>query len=457
MAVTIFAEQALMPTGWMQNVTVTIGHDGFIESVGAGSGAGADHRVGVLLPALSNVHSHSFQRAMAGLAERRGPSPRDDFWTWRKIMYRFLDILTPDDIATIAAQVQLEMMETGFAAQAEFHYLHHGPGGTQYEQIAETSLCHFEAARLSGIGYTHLPVLYMQGGLDGQELRDGQLRFGCSVLAFEKLFTEIAELCRDMPSDTVLGVAPHSLRAVDRDGLQACLDLVANGPVHTHAAEQLAEVDEVVSALGARPVRWILDNLPVDQRWCLIHATHMDEAEVSDFAKSGAVAGLCPITEANLGDGIFEANAFMQAGGAIGVGSDSNVRIDLAEELRMLELSQRLRDKARVVLTDEQTPSNGRYLYERAAAGGAQAIGRKAGRIEAGYLADLAALDLTHHAVIGLNGDAILDAWIFAGSDSLISDVWAAGRHMVRGGKHIHRDEIVSTYSARIDRLRAAL
>jgi formimidoylglutamate deiminase len=372
-------------------------------------------------------------------------------------MYRCLDILSPDDIQVIAAQVQTEMLEAGYAAQAEFHYLHNAPGGQAYAQVEETSLRHIEAARLTGIGFTHLPVLYMQGGLDGRALEGGQLRFGCDLDAFQDLYSRISGRFAGLPDDFVLGVAPHSLRAVSADGLNLVVNLGPGGPVHIHVAEQVGEVQEVVDVLGARPVRWILDNMPVDDRWCFIHATQMDPTETVDLARSGAVAGLCPITEANLGDGIFDGARFLQAGGQFGIGSDSNVKIALTEELRMLEVSQRLRDKRRVILTDEAMPSNGRYLYERAARGSAQAIGRNSGRIEVGALADLTALDDANHAICALKQDTILDAWIFAGSDDLVSDVWAAGRHMVRGGSHVHRERITRDFAQTIFRLREAL
>lgn len=456
MATAIAARQALTSEGWRQNVTVEIGDDGRISGVVDNNDL-ATASAGILLPALSNVHSHSFQRAMAGLAERRGPTAQDDFWTWRKVMYRFLDILSPDDIEAVAAQVQMEMLEAGFASQAEFHYVHHAPGGEPYGQLEELSLRHFKAARLTGIGYTHLPVLYMQGGLDERPLRGGQRRFGCNIDQFEQLFSNINSQMDTHPNDFVLGVAPHSLRAVSAEGLKTAIDLAPKNPIHIHAAEQIGEVDDVTKTLGARPIRWLLNNMPIDERWCLIHATHMDDTEVDDLARSGAVAGLCPLTEANLGDGIFNASRFLKRGGAFGIGSDSNVKIALSEELRMLEVSQRLRDRRRVVLSDENTQSNGRFLYGRAASGGAQAIGRDAGRIKVGAFADLVALDDSHYAVAGLSHDAILDTWIFACGDELVSDVWSAGRHVVKDGIHVNRDKIASQYSSTIKKLRRAL
>jgi len=456
MTIEISARQVLSASGWLHDTKITIDTEGFVVGIAESDGH-CDHSVGVLLPAMANVHSHSFQRAMAGLAERRGPTSIDDFWTWRQVMYRFLELLSPDDIEVIAAQVQMEMMEAGYAAQAEFHYLHHAPGGKPYDQLDETSLRHFKAAQLTGIGYTHLPVLYMQGGLDGRALQGGQARFGCNLQQFTMLYERIAARLGGMPSDFNLGVAPHSLRAVSTEGIELALGLCPEGPIHIHAAEQVGEVKEVVEALGSPPVRWLLDHMPVDKRWCLIHATQMEPDETIDLARSGAVAGICPITEANLGDGIFDGQRFLGAGGMIGIGSDSNVRIGLTEELRMLEVSQRLRDRRRSILTDDQTLSNGRYLYERAARGSACALGRNSGHIEIGALADLIALDCNSPVVGALQEDAVLDAWIFAGKDDIITDVWSAGRHMVRSGRHRNRHEISAAYSELNMRLRGTI
>jgi len=453
----IFAKRALLPDGWAENVTLEIDQNGRISDVQYGVRFNADENVGILLPAISNVHSHSFQRAMAGLAEKRGPSAKDDFWTWRKVMYRFLELLTPDDIENIAAFVQMEMLEAGYAAQAEFHYVHHAPGGHPYDAVDETSQRHLAAAQLTGIGYTHLPVLYSQGGLDGRELAGSQQRFGNTPDEFEGFYAALNANWSGLPEDFELGVAPHSLRAVSLEGLHVCLSLSQEGPIHIHAAEQVKEVKEVFDALGTRPVRWLLDHMPVDERWCFIHATHLDDGEVNGLANSGAVAGLCPLTEANLGDGIFRASEYLSAGGSIGIGSDSNINIALSEELRMLEVSQRLRDKQRIVLSSDTCRSNGRYLYQAAARGGAQALGRASGAIAEGYFADLVALDETHIAIAGLENDTILDTWIMACGDELVSDVWAAGRHVVSGGSHNHHKSITDAYSNTMVKLRGAL
>ena len=345
---TIFAGTALLPGGWAGDVAVEIGADGRIAAVRPGTVAstGAE-RAGVLLPAPGNLHSHAFQRAMAGLTEARS-AEGDSFWTWRSLMYRFLERLTPDQVGAIAAQVQVEMLEAGFAAVGEFHYLHHGPDGAPYDRPAEMAHRVSAAAAHTGIGLTLLPVLYAQGGTDGRALAGGQRRFGCDLDGFARLVADARAGLPGRPDDRI-GTAPHSLRAVPPGWLGPCAALT-DGPVHIHAAEQEAEVSEVEAALGARPVAYLLDTAGADARWCLVHATRMTPGETAALARSGAVAGLCPVTEANLGDGIFDGARFVGAGGVFGVGSDSNLRISLAEELRQFEHSQRLRDSARAIL-----------------------------------------------------------------------------------------------------------
>ena len=452
----ISARQVLTPAGWLADAVVSWDDDGIITTVGH-DGFDAAAAVGTLVPGVANLHTHSFQRAMAGLAETRGPSGADDFWSWREVMYRFLGVLTPEHIEAIAAQVQMDMAEAGFTASAEFHYLHHQPGGARFADMAETSRRIMAASETSGIGLTHLPVLYSRGGLDDRPLSEGQARFGCTPDEFAKLYGAIADSALEMPSDFRLGIAPHSLRAVSREGLDACRELCPEGPIHIHAAEQVKEVKEVSAHLGARPVRYLLDTVGADARWCLIHATHVDDGEVADLARSGAVAGLCPTTEANLGDGIFPAHAYLNAGGNFGIGSDSNIRISLAEELRMLEVSQRLALRQRAVLTDDANRSNGRNLLERAASGGAKAIGRNAGGVETGMLADLVALSDDTPLLDWPNPDHRLDAWIFGVGDKAVSDVWSAGRHIVREARHIRRDAITKRFRKTMRELAQAL
>jgi formimidoylglutamate deiminase len=446
------AKTALLPHGWTRDVVVEI-EGGRIARIA--EGLPNDRAVGCLLPAPVNLHSHAFQRAMAGMTERRSAG-QDSFWTWRDLMYRFLDRLTPEDVEAIAAFVQMEMAEAGYAAVAEFHYLHHGVGGSAYADRAEMSARIAAGAAESGLGLTLLPVLYAQGGCDGRALTAGQRRFGNDMEGYLRLWEGAARALAHLPDDTVLGVAPHSLRAVSRSQLVEAVAIAPDAPLHIHLAEQVAEVREVEAAYGARPVDWLLANHAVDGRWCPIHCTQMEPGETLALAATGAVAGLCPITEANLGDGIFDGVRYAGAGGRWGVGSDSNVRIALSEELRLLEYSQRFRDRGRAMLATEEK-STGRMLYESVVAGGAQAGGRASGAIRVGDWADLVALDMAAVDLEGRAGDAILDAWIFAGDDRMVADVWSAGRHIVSGGAHVRKGAITQAYRRVMAGLRDAL
>ena len=440
----LWAERALLPEGWAENVLVRIGADGRIASVAAGA-APQGQRVGLLLPALANLHSHAFQRAMAGLSEGRGDQPRDSFWTWRQIMYRFLDHLTPDDVETIAALVQMEMLEAGYATNVEFHYLHHRPDGGPYDDIAEMSARIGAAAARTGIGLTLLPVHYQFGGCDRRPLGPGQRRFGTTPDEFAALLDAAEAGLRHLPADTGIGVAPHSLRAVSPEALALCAALRPGRPLHLHIAEQIPEVEEVTAAYGRRPVEWLLENAAPDRRWTLIHATQMTPDETRALATTGAVAGLCPITESSLGDGIFNATIWQEAGGRLGFGSDSNIRISLIEELRTLEYSQRLRDTARAILAQPER-STGRVILDAGLDGGATAAGRDTGAIREGLWADLCAVSLRNPVMFGRKGDEMLDSLIFAGGEGLVRDVWAAGRHVVRDGRHMDRDGIIADY-----------
>ena len=439
------ADQALLPAGWASDVTVRV-EGGRIVAVG---GEGGD-RVGVLLPAPVNLHSHAFQRAMAGMTERRGTGA-DSFWTWRTLMYRFLDHLTPEDAQAIAAMVQVEMAEAGYAAVCEFHYLHHAPGGGAYANRAEMAQRVVAAAQTTGLGLTMLPVLYMQGGCDGRALAGGQLRFANDMNGFAQVLEAIGGLA----ADGVLGVAPHSLRAVPPQALREVAAMLPGAPVHIHAAEQLAEVAEVQGAYGRRPVEFLLDQ-GIDRRWCLIHATQMTPTETLGLAGSGAVAGLCPITEGNLGDGLFDGVRHAGAGGRIGVGSDSNIMISLTEELRLFEYGQRMRDHGRAVMA-APGGSTGRALYDAVLVGGAQAAGRASGAIAPGMWADMVALDSGALTLEGRVGDDVLDAWIFAASQSVVTDTWSAGRHIVLGGRHRTRGPVEAAFRATMARLRGVL
>lgn len=449
----IWAEQALLADGWHRGVMVEVETDGRIARICAADRPQDADRVGALVPAPANCHSHAFQRAMAGLTERRGSQPSDSFWTWRQLMYGFLDRITPDQVQAIAAQVQMEMLEAGYGANVEFHYLHHAPDGQPYADLAEMSARIAAAAETSGIGLTLLPVAYRFGGLDRRALGAGQRRFGNDPDRYARLLDAAGLALRNLPADTVLGVAPHSLRAVDPGQLNDLATLRPAAPIHMHLAETLAEVSEVQAALGRRPVDWMLQNVDLSARWCLIHLTQMTVDETRALARTGAVAGLCPLTEASLGDGIFDGVTWTEAGGALALGSDSNIRITLAEELRQLDTSQRLRDHSRAALATADR-STGRRLLEDAAIGGGAASGRGSGRIETGAWADLLALDMGHVDLEGLTGDTILDSFAFAGDSGMVADVWSAGRHMVTGGRHIRHDAITRAYRAAVKSLR---
>jgi len=451
----IFADTARLPTGWAKDVRITV-ETGIIRAVQPQSAPVAgDLRVDTLLPALPNLHSHSFQRAMAGMSEYRAKD-RESFWTYRELMYRFLDQLRPQDIQAIAAMTFMEMQKAGYASVGEFHYLHHQAGGATYDDLGELSSRIATAAAKTGIGLTHLPVLYTYGGAGQMPLEAGQARFGNSVDRFNDLVARARDVVAHLPADCQVGIAPHSLRATSPDDLKAVLAAHTAGPVHIHIAEQPKEVADISAWLGARPVEWLLANADVTTNWCLIHATHMTADETTKMAKSGAVAGLCPVTEANLGDGPFNGPGYLEAGGAFGVGSDSNVLVSLTEELRTLEYSQRLRDVARNVMVVGEG-SVGDTIYTGAAKGGAQALGRGAGEIAVGELADVVAIDSAAPSMCALRQDQILDGLVFAAKDDVVTDVWSAGRHAVQSGRHVKRDDIVAAYKLAMQSLMASL
>jgi len=447
----LWFETALLPTGWAERVRVGI-VDGRIASVTEAVDAeAADQRGAIALPGLPNLHSHAFQRAMAGLTEARGPDA-DNFWTWRDLMYRFVDRLDPEMVEAVAAMAFVEMLECGFTRVGEFHYLHHDPGGRPYSDRAEMGTRVASAAAETGIGLTLLPVFYAHAGFGGLPPLPGQRRFTNSLHSFGRLLEASRSAVSCLP-DAVVGAAPHSLRATTEEELVAVAAL-AGGPIHIHIAEQVQEVDDCLAWSGARPVTWLLDRLPVDPGWCLVHATHMTTEETRRLAASGAVAGLCPITEANLGDGLFPARDFLSGGGTFGVGSDSNVRIDATEELRLLEYGQRLYHRARNVLSPGPGRSTGAVLYHGALAGGSQALGAPAA-LRSGASADIVVLDARHPDLAGRSGDALLDALIFSAGSRLVKEVWRAGVRVVENGRHRYRNRIVARYRSAMDRLTA--
>lgn len=437
------AAQALLPQGWAREVRIDCA-DGRIVAVTADAPADPGAQpLGAVVPGLGNLHSHAFQRAMAGLTEVGGRSG-DSFWSWRELMYRFLDRLTPDDLQAVAEQAYMEMLESGFTRVGEFHYLHHAPDGRRYADHAEMSGRMAAAANATGLGLTLLPVFYAHSDFGGAAPLPAQRRFLHDVDGFAALLDGCRQALRAAP-DAVLGLAPHSLRACTPQQLQA-LPALVDGPIHIHIAEQVREVEACLAWSGQRPVAWLLDNAAVDARWCLVHATHLQEEEVRGIAGSRAVAGLCPVTEANLGDGLFPMREFVRHGGRFGVGSDSNVLIDAAEELRVLEYGQRLALRGRNVVSPGEL-SSGRWLYQQAQEGAAQALGVAAG-LAAGAPADLVELDVAHPSLHGRMGDALLDSWVFAARGGAVRSVWRNGRQWVRDGRHVRRDEVAARYRA---------
>ena len=445
----LHATAALLAEGWRKNVRLTLA-DGRIAAIETDIAPDADdERHAVFLPAMPNLHSHAFQRAMAGLAEVRGPA-NDSFWSWRTVMYKFALSMTPDHVEAVAAKLYMEMLEAGFCRVGEFHYLHHDKDGSPYANIAEMAERIGAASTETGIGLTLLPVLYAHSGFGGADPIEGQRRFINSSESFARLMDGCRRVTSQLPGAEI-GVAPHSLRAVTPDELSVAIALAGDGPIHIHVAEQVKEVEDCLAWSGARPVQWLLDHAPVDQRWCLIHATHMTEDETRRMARSGAIAGLCPITEANLGDGTFSAPLFLSEGGRFGIGSDSNILISIAEELRQLEYSERLALRARNVIASTGG-STGQALFEQALAGGGAALKAPAGLV-AGNYADIVSLDTS--AVSYLPEDRLLDPWIFAGGVA-VDSVWALGRKQVQNGRHLRRDLIDRRFVAAMNELLAA-
>ena len=432
----LFADHALLPDGWARDVLLEWDDAGTLTAVNPDTPAppGAPRACGPLLPGMPNLHSHAFQRGFAGLSEYRGSQASDSFWTWRDLMYRFALAISPEQLEAIATQLYIEMLQAGYTAVCEFHYLHHDPQGRPYADPTEMALRLLAAAQRAGIGITLLPVLYQDAGFGAQASRADQRRF----LNGTDALLDIA-LCLRAQGARV-GVAPHSLRAVGPHALQELVAGIhaidAHAPIHIHIAEQQPEVDDCLAWSGQRPVAWLLDHAAVDARWCLVHATHMNGTERAAMAATGAVAGLCPSTEANLGDGIFDAAAYLAANGAWGVGSDSHASVSAAEELRLLEYTQRLALQRRNVLAGAVHAQVADHLWLGAVHGGARASGRPIAGLAVGQQADLVALD-GDGVLAGLAPSQALASHVFANhGDRAVCDVWVAGVQRVRDGEH---------------------
>jgi formimidoylglutamate deiminase len=448
----LWFESALLPGGWATHVRVTA-VDGLIERVAMDvDPTDTDERLAVGVPGVPNLHSHAFQRGLAGLTERRGPEG-DSFWTWRELMYQFVERIDPDDLEAIAALAYAEMLECGFTQVGEFHYLHHDRGGARFSNPAELAGRIAAAADATGIGLSLLPTLYAHGGFGGADPNKRQRRF----INDRDSFTAIVDGCRravEPLKGGVVGVAPHSLRAVTPQELAWLVQLSQGSVIHIHIAEQTKEVDDCIAWSGRRPVEWLLEHTAVDERWCLVHATHINDEELRSVAATGAVVGLCPITEANLGDGIFPAQAFLANAGRMGVGSDSNVLLDAAEEFRLLEYSQRLAHRGRNVLASDAGKSSGRTLFDKALAGGAQVLQSPRGLVVGASL-DVVSFNMDRPELVQRREDDVLDSWIFSGGRRLVDCVWRAGKKVVVNGRHRQRESIERGYRRALQKLLA--
>jgi formimidoylglutamate deiminase len=450
----LFFDHALLPSGWGRDVRITV-LDGSILSVTQGAScAGGEHIAGIAVPGLPNLHCHAFQRGMAGLAERRGPQP-DSFWTWREVMYRFLDRLSPADVQAIAAFAYMEMLEAGFTTVGEFHYLHHDVDGRPYNDIGEMANAVAAASAETHIGLTLLPSFYAHGGFAAAPPSAAQRRFINHPDRFLRLVERTRGVVGSLPAARV-GIAPHSLRAVTPGEWRIICEASSDGPIHVHAAEQAKEVEESLASLGRRPVEWLLENAEINSRWCVVHATHTTKKESRALAASGAVVGLCPLTEASLGDGIFDAADYLTAGGRFGVGTDSNIQIDAAAELRQLEYGQRLARGARNVMAMQEGESTGRRLFASALSGGAQALQQPVGALTPGLRADIVLLDETCQDLASRHGDEWLDGWIFVAGRMAVKTALAGGEIVVEAGRHRLRPAIETRYKRVIANLLAA-
>lgn len=464
---TFFADHAWLPHGWSRNVGLRVDRGAFGAVDEEVQRADAQTLGRFVLPGMPNLHSHAFQRAMAGLAERQTHT-EDSFWTWRETMYAFAGRIGPDDLRAIAAQLYVEMVKAGYTQVCEFHYLHQRPDGKPYDDAAAMSLALIEAAREAGIGLTLLPTLYMTGGFDGRPLSERQRRFGNDVDGYLRLFERLREM-----EDSALrvGVALHSLRAVPEGAMNAVLGALSGAagsdggrgtvPIHIHIAEQIGEVQDCLALRNARPVEWLLDHAPVDERWCLVHATHMTADETCRLASTGAVAGLCPTTEANLGDGVFPLPTYLQEGGSIGIGSDSHISVSPVEELRWLEYGQRLTTRRRNIAVAESSNSVGETLWGDALFGGAQASGAMIGTIEGAdsqapefaARADLVVLDDAAPQFAARDAANVIDTFVFAGNANLVRHVMVAGEWIVRDFRHRDEERIASRFRQTAERL----
>jgi formimidoylglutamate deiminase len=453
--VTVFGENVLLADGWAHNAVVAVDARGDITAITVDATYEPELMArlpGPTIAGMPNLHSHAHQRAMAGLSEYRasGVGAEDSFWTWRDVMHRFAEVVTPDILEAVAGQLYVEMVKAGYTAVCEFHYVHHGPGGAPYDDPAEMSMALVRAATRAGIGITLLPVLYETGGYAGRAPNPGQRRFISTPDQLLRIIEGVRTVHAGDPQ-VHIGVAPHSPRQVTLDGMRAAIDGLTSmepyAPIHFHVAEQENDVTDSIEHTGMRPVEWVLEHFDVGPRWCLIHATHLTETETSRLAGCGAVTGLCPTTEANLGDGIFPLLPYLEEGGRFGIGSDSHISVSVVEELRWLEYGQRLIKRRRNLAAPGPGASTGVRLYDDALRGGAQASGRKLGEIGEGCRADFVVLDQAHPLLAGRSGDRLIDSMIFSGNSSAVQEVWIGGKRQVVNGRHVREQDTLDVFT----------
>ncbi len=460
-----YAENILLSDGWATDKTLTI-ENGIITAIASGKNISnnkgeAEILSGTVIPGIVNCHSHAFQRAFAGFSEQ-GSEGQDSFWTWRKIMYKFLTQLDHNDVQVIATQLYIEMVKAGYTRVAEFHYLHHNIDGASYvnldtdKTVTTMAQAIFAAAKHSGIGLTMLPVLYQYAGFGQQKPNDGQKRFINSSTQFNRLVSDCFALSKQY-QNTNVGIAPHSLRAVDKEAIKIAVEHVRaideNAPIHIHIAEQQQEVDDCLAYYKKRPVQWLLENFDLDKHWCLIHATHINEQEQHAIVASKAIAGICPTTEANLGDGIFPTAEFLALNGTFAIGSDSHISISPIEELRWLEYAQRLNKQQRAVLSTNEQASVGQNLWQKAAIGGAQSTNTNTGSLAVGKQADLLVLDGKQTRLFASNNQHLLDSIIFASQQNVVKDVMVNGHWIVQNGKHAQEQHSAEKFAKLLKKL----
>lgn len=452
MVQTLFAKQALLPSGWTSDVRLHWNDDGHLSQIETAVTADPyERQCGYVSPGMTNLHSHAFQRAMAGMTEVAGEGP-DSFWTWRDLMYRYALAISPEQMQAIAAQLYSECLRHGYTSVCEFHYVHRAPNGAFYSDIAETARQVIAGAQQTGIGITMLPVLYSYADFKQLSLREDQRRFNTNV---EQILRIVESLENQRNAQTEIGVAPHSLRAASTDQIRDVVaGLAADRPIHIHIAEQMREVNACLAATGKRPVELLFDTQTVDARWCLVHATHLNAYEVASMAASQSVAGICTSTEGNLGDGFFELPDYIAAQGRFGIGTDSHASQSVVEEIRWLEYGQRLKMQGRNIASVKGQRRVADFLWQQCLLGGAQASGRAVGALEVGKRADMIIFDNQHPNLQCSSVDDVLSSIVFTGNDNLIRDVFVGGQCVVENGKHRNQTEINTNYIACMQQLR---